>query len=76
MSLLLCVTEMNGPKVPIASLSKIRLYAGKSGVSGSTSQERLGGDNLTSADNQQERPGYLPGILRDYTPDTAQAVKI
>ena len=39
----------------IASLSKTWLYAGKSGVSGSTRLlATAGSKNLTSADNQQE----------------------
>lgn len=63
----------NGPKVEFAapcagnSAVRIRLYAGKSGVSGSTHRkEKRVGDNLTSAENQQERLvqiGWVVGFV-------------
>jgi len=45
----------NGPKVRKASLSKIRLFAGKSGASNATCQgQNSASDNASGADNQQE----------------------
>jgi len=51
-----------------------RLYAGKPGVSATTrpsatSQVRMGSDNVSGAENQQERPtASAVRILRDHTP--------
>lgn len=60
----------NGSKVKErVSLSKIRLYAGKSGVSKATINKKYS-ENAFGADNQQERLNFLKDfkifrILRD-----------
>jgi hypothetical protein len=47
---------------------RIWLYAGNPEYPALLADE-VGSDNASGADNQQERPADLAGILRDHTPD-------
>ena len=66
----------NGPKVE-RCLSKIWLYAGITEYPVVLVRRMTCSENPSGAVNQQERPIFKIGILRDYTPDTrAKRVKI
>ena len=59
----------NGPKVNNVALVKSGHMLETLSIPRYQSRNMCGGDNVTGADNQQERPGFKPGILRDDTPD-------
>ena len=61
----------NGPKVGIAALEKLGYMLGTLSISHYLAR----GDNVTSADNQQESPLKCRGILRDYTPDPKRGMR-